>query len=468
MKISLKIFVFTYCVMMCIMVIGGFSLVNYLYRVDMNQAMDVAQETNETLYIYVASLKDIPDSYMEYSMTGFIRRMSGFDENAPSVFIGDYDAWLERIVLPQYSDLQDRQVVTSVMEQENGTYIQVTSRYRDTYIINYRDVTGIFVQRDENFRLYRYVIISGSMVIAIVLYIFAWYTTRPITRLTRMAERISEGNYSVRVDADYRQMKTYEVTKLAETLNELARNTESHIGELEELARRREEFMGNFTHEIKTPLTSIIGYADLLRTYDLEPEKRREYSNFIYDEGRRLEQLSLNLLHLIVLGRTVFPLTSVNISAFFDMLRENVRFLGKKYHVTVDMQYEEADVLAETTLLPTAILNLVDNACKASEAGQMIRIIGAKQGEEYGIAVVDEGRGIPDTELDKIKEPFYMVDKSRARKQGGAGLGLALCCKIAEIHGGTVEIESEPGRGTTARILVKLRQREGGKVSANR
>lgn len=457
MKISLKIFVFTYCVMMCIMVIGGFTLVNYLYHTDMNQAMDAAQEANETLYIYVASLKDIPDNYMEYSMTGFIRRMSGADEKEPSVFIGDHDAWLEKIVLPMYSDLQDRQAVTSVIDEGDSTYIQVTCRYRDTYIINYRDVTGIFAQRDANFRLYRYVIIVGSMVIAIVLYIFSWYITRPITRITRMAEQISEGNYSVRVDADYKQMKTYEVTKLGETLNELARNTEAHIGELEDLARRREEFMGNFTHEIKTPLTSIIGYADLLRTYDLEPEKRREYSNFIYNEGKRLEQLSLNLLHLIVLGRTDFPLSAVEVSVFFDMLQEMVRFSREKYHVTINMKYEEADVLAETTLLSTAILNLVDNACKASEAGQEIWIIGAKQNKQYSVSVVDEGYGIPASELDKIKEPFYMVDKSRARKQGGAGLGLALCYKIAEIHSGRVQIESEPDKGTTARILVQLK-----------
>lgn len=458
MKISLKIFVFTYCMMMCIMVIGGFSLVNYLYRVDMNQAMDAAQETNETLYMYVASLKDMPDNYMEYSMTGFVRRMSGTDGKERSVFIGDHDAWMETIVLPSYSDLQDRQAVTNVIDESGGTYIQVTCRYRDIYIINYRDVTDILFRRDQNFHLYRYAIIVGSMVIAIVLYIFSWYITRPITRITRMAERISEGDYGVRVDADYKQMKTYEVTKLGETLNELARNTEAHISELEDSARKREEFMGNFSHEIKTPLTSIIGYADLLRTYDLKPEKRREYSNFIYNEGRRLEQLSLNLLHLIVLGKTDFSLVVVNTSAFFGTLKETVRFLGQKYHVEINAEYEEADVLADTTLLPTAILNLADNACKASEEGQIIRITGEKQDKVYySISVIDEGRGIPASELDKVKEPFYMVDKSRARKQGGAGLGLALCCKIAEIHGGKVQLESEPGKGTTAKILIRLK-----------
>lgn len=457
MKISLKIFVFTYCVMMCITVIGGFALVNYLYRTDMNQAMDAAMESNEVLYTYIATLDDIPDSgYVQYSLTGFMQRMTKNSGN--NVFVGGRAEWREKIVLPGYSDLQDGQVISCVIEADGRKIIQVTSRCDSKYIINYYDITGIIARRDQNYRLYREMIIIGSMVIAIVLYIFSWYITRPLSQVTRMAEQISTGDYSVRTDTDYRKMKSYEVTKLSETLNVLAENTEQHIAELEDMASKKEEFLGNFTHEIKTPLTSIIGYADLLRTYDLQPEKRREYSNFIYNEGKRLEQLSINLLQLIVMGRTEFVLTEQRTEVLFARFMDAVRFSGEKYHVKLDMECEEAVIPVEPVMLTAAVINLVDNACKASKEGQDIHIRGQREKEYYGIMVCDSGCGIPENELDKITEPFYMVDKSRARSQGGAGLGLALCKKIAELHNGYIQIESEPDVGTTISIMIPLQE----------
>lgn len=459
MKISLKIFVFTYCVMMCITVIGGFALVNYLYKSDMNQAMDAAMESNEVLYTYISTLDDIPDNgYAEYSLTGFVQRMSGMKDGGRNVFVGGRAAWREKVVLPGYADLKDGQVISCVIEEDDRKMIQVTSRCDNNYIINYYDITGTLEQRDRNYHLYRQVIIVGSMVIAIVLYIFSWYITRPLSQVTRMAEQISMGDYSVRTDADYKKMKSYEVAKLGETLNVLAEHTEQQIAELEDMARKKEDFVGNFTHEIKTPLTSIIGYADLLRTYDLQPEKRRQYSNFIYNEGRRLEQLSINLLQLIVMGRTEFVMTEQRTTALFERLEDAVHFSGEKYHVNLQMECEEASIWVEPVLLTAAVINLVDNACKASEEGQRVHIYGKNQGENYEIVVEDSGRGIPQNELDKIMEPFYMVDKSRARSQGGAGLGLALCKRIANLHGGDIRIESELGQGTKISIVIPVKQ----------
>ncbi len=457
MKISLKIFVFTYCVMMCITVIGGFALVNYLYKSDMNQAMNTAMESNEVLYTYIASLDDIPDNgYVQYSLTGFMQRMT--KDGGNNVFVGGRDEWREKVVLPGYSDLQDGQVISCVIEQDNRKIIQVTSRCDSKYIINYYDITGIIKHRDQNYRLYRKMIIICSMVIAIVLYIFSWYITRPLSQVTRMAEQISMGDYSVRTNTDYRKMKSYEVTKLSETLNVLAEHTEQHIAELEDMASKKEDFVGNFTHEIKTPLTSIIGYADLLRTYDLQPEKRREYSNFIYNEGKRLEQLSINLLQLIVMGRTEFVLTEQSTTVLFGRFMDAVHFSGEKYHVKIYMECEEAVIRVEPVMLTAAVINLVDNACKASKEGQDIYIRGQKQEEYYRVMVEDAGCGIPKNELDKITEPFYMVDKSRARSQGGAGLGLALCKRIAELHDGCIQIESELGAGTRISIIIPVQE----------
>lgn len=456
MKISLKIFVFTYCIMMLVTVIGGLTLVDYIYKSDYNHAVDTAMKDNEILYTYIASMDDMPDDgYSDYSLAGIVQHLSGSDENN-RIFIGDYKAWKELIVLEGYTNLEQGQVISSIIDSDNGKCIQVTSRYGMKYIINHYSIADILAKRNSNYKFYRYVIIIVSVVIAIVLYIFSWYTTRPLSKLTRIADMMSEGDYSVRVDTAYRNMKSYEVTKLGETLNQLAENTEEHILRLEELAQKREDFVGNFTHEIKTPLTSIIGYADLLRTYDLMPNKRRDYSNFIYNEGKRLEQLSFNLLQLIVMGRTDFELTNIDTDILFEKLNEAVRFSGEKYKVRIRMKHESAKVVAEPSLITAAIINLIDNACKASEIGQSVSVLGKVKGNRYAVFVIDNGRGIPAGELDKIMEPFYMVDKSRARRQGGAGLGLALCHKIMEIHDGSIRIKSVLGKGTSVMILLDV------------
>lgn len=456
MKISLKIFVFTYCIMMFVTVVGGFTLVNYLYRTDFDNAMEAAVENNELLYTYIATLDEIPDNnYAEYSLASFIQRLPGSNGDN-CVFVGNHEEWQKRVILDGYPELQTGQVVSSVIDTDNGKCIQITSRYMKRYIINYYNISGILEQRDSNYRFYKYVIIIVSIVIAIVLYIFSWYTTRPLSKVMTAAERISGGDYTARVDASYKNMKSHEVMKLGETLNHLAEHTEEHIYELEELAQKREDFVGNFTHEIKTPLTSIIGYADLLRTYDLKPDKRREYSSFIYNEGKRLEQLSFNLLQLIVMGRTDFSMVTVDTMLLFEKLKDAVRFSAEKYSVRIRLKSEHAYVMAEPSLILAAVINLIDNACKASEKGQSISVIGKNLDESYAIYVIDNGRGIPEDELDKIMEPFYMVDKSRARSQGGAGLGLALCHKIAEIHGGDIKIKSVLGKGTSVMLTIDM------------
>lgn len=453
MKISLKIFIFTYCIMMLVTVIGGFILIDSAYQSDMKQAMDSATENNEILYTYVATLEELPDSnYAEYSLTGLMQRMSGNGQD--KVLLGNHEEWKEQIVLDGYEDISEGKIISGIIDMNQGKVIQVTSRCKDRYIINYYDITDILRRRDSNYELYRQVIILASVVIAIILYLFSFYITRPFAKVTAMAERVAEGDYSVRVDAGYRKMKSYEAQKLAGTLNLLAANTEEYIQELKDSAQRKEDFLSNFTHEIKTPLTSIIGYADLLRTYDPAPNKRREYGSFIYNEGKRLEQLAMNLLQLIVLGKTEFEMTDMNTQELCKRLRETARFLGEKYSVAIHMDFEPAGLKVEPSLMITAVLNLMDNACKASESGQEVTVTGKKGEKEYIITVTDTGCGIPAEEIHKIMEPFYMVDKSRARKQGGAGLGLALAQRIVSIHNGRIEIISKVGKGTSVMLLL--------------
>ena len=402
MKISLKIFIFTYCMMVVVTVLGGFLLIDYEYRKSLSQAKAQAVEQNETLYTYVATIEELLDrERAKYSLDNLMERMSG--ETGRDVLVGSYDMLQEQLETGKAEGLKNSEFIYAIYEEQGSKIMQVTSRYEEQYIINYYDISEIIQRRDANYELYRKLIMLVSSIIAIVLYLFS----------------------------------------------------EWHIRGIEEEVRRKEEFMGNFAHEMKTPMTSIIGYADMLRTYDLAPEKRRAYSNFIYNEGKRVEQLSHHLLQLIVLDKNEFEMQMIQTGELFAHLKEEAVFLSEKYHVQVHLKYDPADIRIEKSLMLTAILNIIDNACKASREGEDVYVLGKMMQGNYAIAIVDFGVGIPKTELEKITEPFYMVDKSRARKQGGAGLGLSLSQRIVKLHGGELRIESKPGKGTRVTIWLK-------------
>lgn len=255
-------------------------------------------------------------------------------------------------------------------------------------------------------------------------YTVAWFITASQTRETRLQKvRISE--------------------------------LERSIENLENVASRREEFIGSFAHELKTPLTAIIGYADMLRSKDMSPKSRFTAAGYIFSEGKRLEALSLKLMDIIVAGKQELEFKRYEVGYFLrSVAAVTVPSLSEE-NITLDMRWEPGTVEIEPDLFKTLVINLIDNARKASRKNSVIELFGKAEEKGYALYVRDHGRGIPAEELSRITEPFYMIDKSRSRAQNGAGLGLALCQRIAELHGTKLEYESELGKGTTVRLLLK-------------
>ncbi|MCL1828737.1 MAG: HAMP domain-containing histidine kinase [Oscillospiraceae bacterium] len=229
---------------------------------------------------------------------------------------------------------------------------------------------------------------------------------------------------------------------------------ERAVNNLEEVADRREEFTASFAHELKTPLTAIIGYADMLRSKDMPPKQRFTAAGYIFSEGKRLEALSLKLMDIIVAGKQEFEKKRCDVGYFIrEVATVTVPSLSAE-GITLDMRWDRGDVTIEPDLFKTLIINLVDNSRKASRRGQSIELYGKAEAGGYALFVKDTGSGMKADELAHITEPFYMIDKSRSRAQNGAGLGLALCRRIAELHGTNLEYKSEPGKGTTVRIFL--------------
>ena len=221
-------------------------------------------------------------------------------------------------------------------------------------------------------------------------------------------------------------------------------------------AKQKEDFTAAFAHELKTPLTSIIGYADMLNTMELTEEEQREAYYYIYSQGKRLESLSHKLLELVSLNRNEWQKQPIRTRLLEEDIRATMRPIFQKRKIKGKVDMEGAVLYGDKELLLSLFYNLMDNASKAVAEGGFVLLKGRKTGNAYEIKVVDNGMGIPKQEIARITEAFYMVDKSRSRKEGGAGIGLSLCKEIIELHEGIMEIVSNPGEGTVIRLIFPL------------
>ena len=318
------------------------------------------------------------------------------------------------------------------------------------YMETVRDVSRLFHDRETHYQVYRWIVLLVVGVSSAVMFVLSYWLTAPIRSLRRAANQLAQGDYSTRAQV----MGGDEIGELAGNFNHMADAIEKNVQELEDAARRQEDFTASFVHELKTPLTSIIGYADMLRSRDLGEDMRFKAASYIFSEGKRLENLSLSLMSLQVVGRSETEARPVNMRKLCAEAARISHPAMKAKGLRLSVQAEEGTLQGDGALLQTLLQNLLDNARKATAAGGQVALTGRKMEEGYQVTVADQGRGIPAGELDKITEPFYMVDKSRSRAEGGAGLGLALCKRIAELHRGRLQFESKEGQGTMVTVTL--------------
>ena len=297
-----------------------------------------------------------------------------------------------------------------------------------------------------------------SVIGAGLLLLLVWFLLRRLSALNESARRIADGCYDERITVRGRD----ELTGLAQNMNTMAEAVQDRVERLEQVAEERKIFIGNLAHEMKTPLTSILGFADLLYLpKEMSDSKRMEYAGVISDEARRLRSLSGKLLELITLGSSGLMLEPVSLSAVAEEVELSMRPVMTQSNLELCVRCPDVPVNMDRELFKSLLYNLLDNARKASERGSRLYLVGRTEGEAVTVMVRDYGRGIPKDEIDKIMEPFYMVDKSRARRAGGAGLGLALCREIVSVHSGTMHIKSVLGQGTLITMTFPVSRQKG-------
>lgn len=418
------------------------------YYLDSNIISKIQQGeefTDEHLFEYMKSLYSYMDNDVEsieiYSEDK-VKIFSSFDKS-------------DKLKLDNINDLLDKEVDKYIIREIDGNNYMVFSSYCTVsnvsiYIVNIYDITLIY---DERTRQIKDIMFADMIVLAIssiIIAIFSRFLTKPIEKLNYATKKILSGEFNERVN-----IKTNdEIGELSESFNKMAEEIENKINSLNLSIRQKDDFISGFSHEIKTPMTAIIGYSDLLRLKNYDDDIRIPALNYIYSESKRLEELSYKLLALMELSEDKIELKKVKIKECLQKICKRIVL----ENIELKLDLEEAIVKVDESLLEVVIRNLVQNSKKAEPKDGCIYVIGKKIENKYIVSVVDNGLGIPKEHIQRVTEDFYMVDKSRSRKNGGTGIGLSLCKKILELHNSKINIESEENVGTKVFFELEVKK----------
>lgn len=298
-------------------------------------------------------------------------------------------------------------------------------------------------------------LIGSSFVGTVISSVVSYHLLGPLRELIAATKTVAKGDFSVRLSAEN---QIGEMAELIESFNVM---TEDLSG----IEMFRSDFINTFSHEFKTPIVSIRGFAKQLQNENLTEEERREYTDIIISESERLTKLSANILLLSKLENQSI-LSDLSTFSLDEQLRSDILLLEKQWtkkDLEIEPELDAVTYCGNAEVLSQLWVNLLSNAIKFTPEGGKIVIRLTKDSECVKVMVRDNGIGMSHETLQHVFEKFYQGDRSHS--VDGNGLGLSLVKRIVELCGGTISIESEEGNGTTVYVSLPIR-RESERTSA--
>lgn len=476
MKLFWKQFTAIVCLLVSLFAVFGCIFLQTSFRIMLEREKERGlEEWKMFQFALLASMEALPEGYpiendVMTEMSETIEDSIGNQENGIALYNEERQLIYKNGMY--YGALMAENIDTEramwrLTNTEAGHYLEALSRIGSSsgnyYLAFGRNIQYVYDARDRLYEQYRNMVLFVIALSIPVSWFLAYHFTKPIRQLMKATRDFARGNYQSRVEVKGED----ELAGLMMEFNRMARRLEKSIWDLEDAARRQEEFTGAFAHELKTPLTSIIGYGDMLRSMNLTEEEKRSSSDYIYKQGKRLERLSYKMMELVRVdkqGITLKPMKTRELA--YEIERFTKRLLWEK-NVAFEKSIAPGIIWGDLDLLCSLFGNLIDNASKAcgrkqygeGEQGKIL-FVGKQEKNGYSFTVEDNGCGIPADEVGKITEAFYMVDKSRARKEGGAGIGMTLCSRIVKLHHAVWKIESKEGAGTSVYVFFPEEEEE--------
>jgi len=341
-------------------------------------------------------------------------------------------------------DVTRNNVLTEVQNMDDQYFVLISTKLSNGNILIYvRNIDSIYKIKDNLINLSIIVILIIIVLIAVIAYVISRTLTKPLNKMKVEMLKLSKGDYNINL----KEGKD-EFGNLARNFNKMSKELENRNKELVEMITSKEVFIDNLSHEINTPLTSIIGYSELLEKANCTDEQKQKFLKYIQQESKRINDIHKKLLLLSYKKKADFDAKHIEVINVFSEIEKLVRFKLEENNINLQINSSLKTIYGDETLIIMSISNLISNAINVSKNGSRIIVNAFEDNNNKYIQVIDEGQGISKENIRKIVEPFYRVDKARSRKNGGAGLGLSICQSIMELHNGNMKIDSELGKGS--------------------
>ena len=446
LKFWQKAYVLTLAIFLLCLNAGILVVAVYTNTENENSAVSSAQIQQS--YIATSFERDVADLYDSSNEETLIMLMSAYTEHYKNndILLFFYSAEGE-----PYSSAQTGEIISKAdsgyleIEEKRHLIIRQTLCDGTLEMIFAKDVSSV----DDRFVKITATCVGLSVAIsaalAACLYFVLRKLSKPVEALKTVTQKVESGDLSARAC----EIGNDEIADLGRSFNRMVQRIDSQMDALEKDAVNKQRLVDDMAHEMRTPLTCIIGYADILEKANVDESSKAMAAKYISSEANRLQKISQILLDCAYIRENPPKTDTLSLSSLVKDTAERLSPLANKAKVALIVRSSEpVQVTASEPLLSMLIYNLAENAIKACKKGG--EVILCTTG--HTVEVADNGCGIDEDKIAYLTTPFYRTDKSRSRADGGAGLGLYLCQRIADIHGAKLTITSQKGKGTCVRI----------------
>lgn len=478
MKFSQKIFLISFILIIIVINIIGIVMINYTYKLNIEKEIEKSIfQTNNIMHeltVYASyDLSTIASNYLKNGINVDVyidgqRSYTNFKSEDSQIAEGlltneeKIKEVNEELLDNTLDNTQEAEIKENYVNAHNLDKQSSNIEYMDSYIINDKifmklkrnnyivitlsNISEVNNMRQEQTNFFVELSVISSLIIALFLSITVNLLTRKIKKLDKAVNKVKQGNFNIKLT----KLGNDEIGNFGNSFNEMTIAIQDNLNKIQEVSENRKQFIGDLTHEIRTPLTSIIGYSSLINNDKvIDNNTIKKYSSKIYEEGKYIQQMSEKLMQMLLVENGSIDKKIINISEEIKIIVEELKNLFDNAIFNIQIKenvYKEVDKV----LLKSLIYNLVKNAISSYDTIPKVDIYLS----ENELTIIDYGKGIPQDKIEKIKEPFYTLNTDRNRKISGMGLGLTLCLRIASVHNWKLNIKSEIGKGTKVTIII--------------
>lgn len=462
MKLWQKIFLGTLIIFIAVFDIGAFMLTSFAYDYSRERETEIAvREQSVILSSFTSSLLRAESFDPEISMnkarlSEIMSSLSNYYQKQGvelALLLNSEIIYSDlKYVDKEWVDLSDsNSKIISETKIDDKRILVVSSQVSDYTELNFvycRDISAIdaFCSDISEFFVMLNIIIIP--VTCILIFLILKYITKPIALLNTMAAEIADGSYDKRVEIK----RSDELGQLADSFNRMADSIEETMFSLKKSAEDKQQFIDDLAHEMKTPMTSVIGYSEYLKNANGSKKNQIIALEHLSASMLRLKNLSEELMKLTLLREEITELKQIEVDKLLNALEVTMKPSLDTRNIKLLTEATLEYIFGDEVLLLSVLTNLVENAARASKSGDCVTVR-AYESESAIIEVEDKGIGMEQEEIEKITAPFYRIDKSRSREFGGVGLGMSIVSRIAALHNARLEIKSEKDAGTVVRII---------------